>query len=90
MNTEEVAQKLVEYCRKGEWMQAVNDLYAKDIVSVEPREMEKHAGGNGAALNQVRGKTEWFEEEFRGAQRGKSADHLWPGDLRCAVRSRCN
>ncbi len=38
MSTEEIATKLVEYCRKGEWMQAVNDLYARDIVSVEARE----------------------------------------------------
>ncbi len=27
--TEEVATKLVDYCRKGEWMKAVDDLYAK-------------------------------------------------------------
>jgi hypothetical protein len=40
MSTEEVATKLVEYCRKGEWIKAVDDLYAKDIVSLEPREME--------------------------------------------------
>ena len=40
MNTEEVGKKLVDYCRKGEWMKALNDLYAKDIVSVEAREME--------------------------------------------------
>ena len=39
MNTEEVATKLVDYCRKGEWMKALDDLYAKDIVSVEAHEM---------------------------------------------------
>ena len=63
MNTEEVAQKLVEYCRKGEWMQAVNDLYAKDIVSVEPREME-NMPAEMRGIDQVRGKTEWFEKNF--------------------------
>ena len=63
MNTEEVAQKLVEYSRKGEWMQAVNDLYAKDIVSVEPREME-NMPAEMRGLDQVRGKTEWFEKNF--------------------------
>ena len=40
MNTEEVATKLVEFCRKGEWMKAIDELYGKDIVSVEPRAME--------------------------------------------------
>ena len=64
MNTEEVAQKLVEYCRKGEWMQAVNDLYAKDIVSVEPREME-NMPAEMRGIDQVRGKTEWWEKNMQ-------------------------
>jgi len=63
MSTKEVATKLVEYCRKGEWMQAVNDLYAKDIVSVEPREME-NMPAEMRGIDQVRGKTEWFENSF--------------------------
>jgi hypothetical protein len=64
MNTEEVAKKLVEYCRKGQWMKAVDDLYAKDIVSVEadtigsmPAEMR--------GIDQVRGKTEWWEKNMQ-------------------------
>src|SRR5438876_10960088 len=61
--TEEVATKLVDYCRKGEWMKAVDDLYAKDIVSVEAQ-----AGENMSAemrgIDQVRGKTEWWEKNM--------------------------
>jgi SnoaL-like domain len=63
MNTEEVAKKLVDYCREGEWMKAVDDLYAKDIVSVEAHEM----GGMPAemrGIDQVRGKTEWWEKNM--------------------------
>jgi len=63
MSTEEVATKLVEYCRKGEWMKAVDDLYAKDIVSVEPREME-NMPAEMRGIDQVRGKTKWFENSF--------------------------
>ena len=63
MNTEEVAKKLVDYCRKGEWMKAVDDLYSKDIVSVEPREMEGMPA-EMRGIDQVRGKTEWFEKNF--------------------------
>ena len=59
MNTEEVAKKLVESCRQGQWMQAVNNLYAKDIVSVEPRAMEGMPA-EMRGIDQVRGKTEWF------------------------------
>lgn len=61
MNTEEVAGKLVELCRKGEFMQAVNSLYAKDIVSMEPRAMEnKNMPAEMRGLDQVRGKNQWF------------------------------
>src|SRR5215471_8925711 len=63
MNTEEVAKKLVNYCRKGEWMKAVDDLYAKDIVSVEAREME-NMPAEMRGIDQVRGKTQWWENNF--------------------------
>jgi len=54
MNTEEVALKLVELCRKGEWMEAVNSLYADEIVSVEPRAMGGNAGGDARARGGAR------------------------------------
>ena len=63
MNTEEVAKKLVDYCRNREWMKAVDDLYAKDIVSVEPREME-NMPAEMHGIDQVRGKTEWWEKNM--------------------------
>lgn len=63
MNTEEIANKLVEFCRKGEWMKAVDDLYAKDIVSVEPHAME-NMPAEMRGIDQVRGKTEWWEKNF--------------------------
>jgi hypothetical protein len=63
MNTEEVANKLVDYCRDGEWMKAVDDLYAKDIVSVEARAIE-NMPAEMRGIDQVRGKTEWWEKNF--------------------------
>jgi ketosteroid isomerase-like protein len=63
MNTEEVAKKLADYCRNGEWMKAVDDLYAKDIVSVEPHAME-NMPAEMRGIDQVRGKTEWWENNF--------------------------
>ena len=35
MNTEEVANKVMELTRKQAWHEAVDALYDKDIVSVE-------------------------------------------------------
>ena len=61
MNTEEAAMKLVDLCRKREWMQAIDSLYAGDIVSVESE-------GTGAmpaemrGLVEVRDKTRWWLE----------------------------
>jgi hypothetical protein len=63
MNTEEVAKKLVEHCRKSEWMKAIDELYAKDIVSVEPRAME-NMPEEMRGIDQVRGKTEWWEKNM--------------------------
>jgi ketosteroid isomerase-like protein len=63
MNTEEVAKKLMDYCRKGEWMKAIDDLYAKDIVSVEAQAME-NMPAEMRGIDQVRGKTEWWEKNM--------------------------
>jgi hypothetical protein len=63
MNTDEVAKKLVEFCQKGEWMKAVDELYAKDIVSVEARGME-NMPAEMRGIDQVRGKTEWWEKNM--------------------------
>lgn len=36
METKDIANKLVNYCRKGDWSGAHNELYADDAVSIEP------------------------------------------------------
>ena len=59
MTTEEVGKKLVDSCRNREWMKAIDSLYGKDIVSVEPRAME-NMPAEMRGLDQVRGKTQWF------------------------------
>ncbi|MEO1010632.1 MAG: nuclear transport factor 2 family protein [Bacteroidota bacterium] len=37
MTTQEVADKLVGYCRKGQFEEATKALYHNDIVSLEPQ-----------------------------------------------------
>jgi hypothetical protein len=63
MNTEEVANKLVELCRKGEFREAMESLYAQDIISVEAHEME-NMPAEMRGLDQVRGKTDWWEQNM--------------------------
>ena len=35
MTTQEIANKLVELCRKGDFEKAQNDLFSQDAVSIE-------------------------------------------------------
>jgi ketosteroid isomerase-like protein len=37
MTTQQVAEKLVQYCREGKNLDAINELYADNIVSKEPK-----------------------------------------------------
>lgn len=36
MSTQEIASRLVELCRRGEWKKAQRELFAEDAVSIEP------------------------------------------------------
>lgn len=38
MTTQEIADKLVAFCRKADWEGAHNSLYARDAKSIEPYE----------------------------------------------------
>jgi len=63
MSTEEVAEKVVELCRKQAWHEALDTLYDKNIVSVEARGM----GGESPekrGIDQVRGKTDWWVQNM--------------------------
>ena len=59
MNTEEVANKVVELCRKRAWYEALDQLYAKDIVSVEARSMDG-SSPETRGMEGVRGKVDWW------------------------------
>lgn len=58
MNTEEVAKKVVELTRQQAWKEALESLYAKDIVSVEARPNES-GSPETRGIDGVRGKVGW-------------------------------
>ena len=68
MTTQEVAQKLVEFCRQGQALEAIEALYGADIVSVEAMAMP---GGSRemAGIEAVTGKAKWWlgEHEIHSA-----------------------
>jgi len=59
MNTQEVANKVVELTRKQAWKEALDTLYSKDVVSVESQAM---GGGSpeSRGIEAVQGKTDWW------------------------------
>ena len=51
MTTQQVANRLVELCRQGEIAKAMEELYAENIVSIEPEySPSKSATGKKAVL----------------------------------------
>lgn len=57
MTTQEIANRLVELCQKGEWETAQRELYAEDIVSIEPyatEEFQKETRGLPAIIEKGR------------------------------------
>lgn len=64
MNTEQVAQKVVELCRKQAWHEAIDTLYANDIVSVEARTMDG-SSPETRGIEGVRGKVDWWLENMQ-------------------------
>ena len=62
MTTQEVAQRLIELCKQGQPLEAIETLYADDIVSVEAMAMP---GGTREAtgLQAIIGKAKWWSGE---------------------------
>jgi len=60
MTTQEVADQLVSLCREGKFSEAVNTLYAEDIVSVEAA---APPGGSreSKGLEAVKAKGDWWQ-----------------------------
>ena len=69
MTTQEVADKLVAYMRAGQMHEAQTELYADDIVCIEPEgNMAPHiTKGKAAVAEKGRQFAEMIEERFGGS-----------------------
>ena len=63
MNTIEVGQKLVDLCKQGKNMEAIEQLYSQDIVSVEPEAMPGQPAEQ-IGIEAIRGKNKWFDDKY--------------------------
>ena len=70
MTTQEIANKLVQYCREGKYEQCYGELYSPDCKSIEP-EGSTWPGANGMSEIAEKGK-KWQEniQEFHGGTVG--------------------
>ena len=82
MNTMEIARKLVELCRQGKNHEALDSLYADNVVSVEaavPQGMEREAKGLAA----VKAKGKWWVDNHE--IHSATVTGPWPHDDRFVV-----
>jgi ketosteroid isomerase-like protein len=79
MSTAAVAQQLVDLCREGQNLEAIDRLYSPDIVSVEamgnetmPAEMR--------GIEAVRGKNQWWFDNFEVVSANVNGPFIGEGD----------
>ncbi|SFK53910.1 nuclear transport factor 2 family protein [Lysobacter sp. cf310] len=80
MNTEQIAQRLVELCRKGEYDQAQVELYADDAVSIEPEGLPPEALGNAHGMEAIREKGRKFNESIEAMHGSSCSDPVVAGN----------
>src|SRR5262245_5881445 len=81
MNTEQIAKRLVELCRKGEYEQAQKELYADDAVSNEMEGAPSGGGlGNAAGLAAIFEKGRQFNAMLEAVHGGNVSDAVIAGN----------
>lgn len=80
MNTEQIAQRLVELCRQGEYEQAQVELYAEDAVSIEPEGLPPEALGNARGMDAIREKGRKFNESIEAMHGSSVSDPVVAGN----------
>lgn len=61
METKEIAQKLVSWCKQGDYTRCYENLYSPNIVSLEPEWVENPRVEGMVAIEK---KGEWWENNF--------------------------
>lgn len=80
MNTQQIANRLVELCRRGEFSQAQEELYAQDAVSLEPDGAPAGPLGNARGLNAIREKGKAFDQTYEKIHGVTVSDPLVAGE----------
>src|SRR5688572_20326502 len=73
----EIGQRLAELCRQGKNLEAVNELYAPDVVSIEARG-DDHMPARMEGIDRIRGKNQWWLDNHE--IHGWEVRGPWPKD----------
>src|SRR4051812_8421111 len=80
MKIEQIAKRLVELCRKGEYEQEQKELYADDAVSIEAPGAPPGALGDVTGLPAILQKGRDFQAMLEGVHGGSVSDALIAGN----------
>ena len=80
MNTQQVAERLVQLCREGNYEQAQEELYAPDAISIEMDGLPPGALGNARGLDAIREKGRKWQESIETIHGGSVGDPVVAGD----------
>jgi hypothetical protein len=81
MSTEQVAKRLVELCRKGEYEQAQRELYADNAVSIEMEGAPSGGGmGNARGLAAILEKGRQFNAMLEAVHGGNVSEAVIAGN----------
>lgn len=74
-STLDVAKRLVELCKAGKNLEAINTLYSPDVVSIETHGSEQMPA-RMQGIDAIRGKNQWWFENHE--VHGGSVSGPWP------------
>ncbi|MGH8211673.1 MAG: SnoaL-like domain-containing protein [Rhodanobacteraceae bacterium] len=80
MKTEQIARRLVELCRQGNYTQAHEELYAQDAVNIEMEGMSGGPMGNATGLAAIKEKGRQFGEMVEAVHSNEVSDPVIAGD----------
>jgi ketosteroid isomerase-like protein len=80
MNTEQVAKRLVELCREGNYTQAQEELFAPDAVNIEMEGMPEGPMGSAKGLDAIKQKGRAFGEMLEAVHSNEVSDAVIAGN----------
>lgn len=85
MSAMEIGQRLVDLCQQGQNLDAINELYADDVVSLEATAPPEGGDREMQGVDAVRGKNEWWVENHEIHSASVSGPYPNGDDRFCAI-----